>query len=172
LRLLQPLVRNAAGQLVPNVAATDGAVFLINQEPLLVAGRLPQRSLTIYGHPGETYAIERSGAVTGGWSNIMSVTLTLPKQTVPLPDEPGSTFYRARRVQNLIGTLHLKHNATVTSLTWASEPAGYRLQFAPSLTPPVQWQELPGIPLLTNNTFQVTHTNLTGAAGFYRLVKP
>ena len=101
LRLLQPLVRNGAGQLVPNLAATDGAVFLVNLEPILVAGQQPQRSLTIYGHPSETFAIERSATVNSGWSNIMSVTLTLPKQTAPLPEEPGSAFYRVRRVPDL-----------------------------------------------------------------------
>lgn len=170
LRLLQPRVHNAAGERVANVAAADGAVFLINQEPILVAGRQPQRSLTIYGHPGETYAIEQSATLASGWSTVVTVTLTLPKQTVPLPDEPGSTFYRARRVQSL--ALHLELSGSVATLGWPSNSAGYIVQFTPSLAPLVDWQTLPGSPFPTNGTFQLTDTNLAGTAGFYRLVKP
>ena len=96
LRILQPLLHNTGGQALSHVATTDGAVFLIQQQPILVANRQGQRFLTLYGHPGETFAIERSATLTSGWSNVLSVTLTLPTLTVPLPEEPGSVFYRAR----------------------------------------------------------------------------
>ena len=91
---------------------------------------------------------------------------------VPLPDEPGSAFYRARLVPNLSAALHLKHAAATASLTWSGDSAGYVVQFTPSLAPPVQWQTLSDSPLLINGAFQLTRTNLMGTAGFYRLVKP
>ena len=96
LHVLQPLVHEAGGQLIPHVATTGGTVFLIQQQPIVVANRQGQRVLTLYGHPGETFAIERSVSLTSGWSKVLSATLTLPTATVVLPDEPTSVFYRAK----------------------------------------------------------------------------
>jgi hypothetical protein len=63
----------------------------------------------------------------------------------------------------------LTNGAVVVS--WPTSPAGFRLQAASNLTPPILWTNAGGVTSIFNGRFNVTNP-ATGSNGFFRLILP
>jgi len=53
-------------------------------------------------------------------------------------------------------------------LSWPTNAAGFGLQAATNLVPPVSWNAVSPVPVIVNGQNAVTNA-ITGAVGFYRL---
>lgn len=53
-------------------------------------------------------------------------------------------------------------------ITWPSYPNGFTLESTPSLSPPITWTPVTDIPVISNNSYQIT-VNSPGSMSYYRL---
>jgi hypothetical protein len=60
---------------------------------------VPSFQFTIHGEVGDTFIIEASADITGGWTQLATVTLSSVSLDFQDPDSGayGRRFYRARR---------------------------------------------------------------------------
>jgi hypothetical protein len=68
-------------------------------------------------------------------------------------------------------TLGLRRGGNKVQFYWASDYSGLKLQTANSLTPPVQWADVPLNPTLAGKEYEVT-INAPTKNEFYRLLRP
>ncbi len=94
----------ATGGLAPSIILNDGRVVLIGAQPLLEArsGAGSLRVLSLYGHPGTTYAVETSTVPEnpGSWQPWRSVQLLDYLHLIDAIEGTNnpSLFYRAREL--------------------------------------------------------------------------
>jgi hypothetical protein len=68
-------------------------------------------------------------------------------------------------------SLQIQVSGTNVVLTWPLSGAGYVLQVAHNLTPPISWTTVTNVPVIVN--FQYTVTNqVSGDTRFYRAILP
>lgn len=141
------------------------------------------------GYPGDSVVITGtnftgSAVVTFNGSNAVvtaasptSLTATVPvgATTGPLRvgtdggvDETPGVFTVLTPEIRLLMTVTTNGHVVVS---WSNSPAGFRLQAATNLTPPILWTNAGGVTSLINGRFYVTNP-VTGSNGFFRLIQP
>ncbi|MCW5556084.1 MAG: hypothetical protein KIS67_28500 [Verrucomicrobiae bacterium] len=153
-----------------------GRVFIVGREPILDAAPAVggQVALTLYGHPGQVYTLERTVAVGGApsWSFDSLVTAVGLRTDLPLRPASGPIeFFRALEgTVGVILTIRLEGGQII--LEWPLECAECVLEQSPALTGPAAvWIETAAQPSEVNGRYRVS-LPVSGEQLFLRLAIP
>ncbi|MBM3883698.1 MAG: cadherin repeat domain-containing protein [Verrucomicrobia bacterium] len=168
LRCLELRGIRSQGSIVSNAWGFGGRVIVVANEPVLLLE--PATGLTLFGHPGVTYEIQRSDRV-GAHADWRTVThLTLAGRWTSLPElgysgEAG--FYRARQRADGLPRLHLDPDAEPWRLSLRGVPGrSYQLQTTTKLS--AAWQPVLSLDL-TNGLRTLDWTNRGESLRLFRL---
>jgi hypothetical protein len=166
-------VRTSTGASV-NGSAGVGRVFIVGEEPILdaVDSTNRQMTLTLYGQPGERYALERSPTMNGGgsWSFDRVVAAAGLQTTLdPTAMDQAMEFYRAYRVPASRLTIRIVGGQVV--IEWPLECVGCELWRSSSVAGNAVWTRVGVSPTQVNGVYRVT-LPLTPLPRYYRLVLP
>ncbi|MCX8155473.1 MAG: hypothetical protein N3J91_03300 [Verrucomicrobiae bacterium] len=176
LRVFNVSARKPGASLVPGVLSQNGRVVVIGREPLLEPRRPsgPGRELVVYGNPWASFLIEGTAALgSGSWQVLARFPSTNLVSVVSVPNDPAIRFYRAAEFQANPPILALGRSGAGLSplLVFGQTSSNYILQYKPSLSAAVPWQNVASF-TLTNSFGFIGGLAPTNAAGFFRLVKP
>ena len=160
----------SGAQPVARVAASDGRLFVVGREPLLVANHTGPPSLTLYGHPGAGCAIEsRTNLLAGApWAEVRRLTLDARSVVASgLPVLGAPQFFRAYEFTLAVLGIQAVGGPRL-ALTLAGPAGGrYEVQTATNLTAPAAWQPVLELDL-TNSPARFWWTNGTEARRYFR----
>jgi len=145
---------------VSQLVAQSGRVVVVGRDPLLEALRSPDesRTLTLYGRPTASYAIEYANALSSSnpWTFWMRLPMTDLSATLQ-PTQPiaPSVFYRAYEFTADPPILEalLQSNRTGSVLLYGVPGRNYRLEQAASMGPSPAWASGPQLSL--TNSFSI-----------------
>ena len=155
--------------------AQPGRLVVVGQQSLLEALLAPdgERSLALYGHPGESYQIQSSTNLSkaGNWLNLMRVPLTNIMEQFSLDSSPPLAFYQAYSFTADPPLLEAhRDNQNRSLLTYGIPGTNYILLSATNLSRPV-WS--PVLSYTLTNSFQfITSIGNGQTQVFYRLQRP
>src|SRR5262249_25686690 len=93
-----------------------------------------------------------------------------PSLFASYPDVGHPTYIAIQPGLSVFVTLQAQQSGTDLILSWPTNAIGYTLQSAPSLNPPVNWDDCTNTPAIVGASFAITITNSAAADTlFYRL---
>lgn len=164
------LGHDTAGQAITNGTSAAGRVIVFAKEPVLVANR--DQTLTLYGRPGRSYAVESRPELlpSTAWDYLLRFPLTNRSVTFGVAIVPESSFYRAYEFTADPPLLELPpaSGAVRSFLLYGKPGAHYTLQTTTNLLAPIIW--LPSLNItLTNSSQLLTPPNTGERARFFRV---
>jgi hypothetical protein len=140
------LGRDTIGKAVTNGTSAGGNIIVFANESIVVAN--PDKTLTLYGRPGGSYAVESRGtlAPSDPWAFLQRFPLTNRYRTFPVPAPPPTSFYRAYEFQAepplLEGGTPGPGGALPTMLVYGKPGESYTLERAISVSGQTSWIEV------------------------------
>lgn len=145
------------GVTAENASGLPGRVVLIGKEPLLEArnGLAGEPTLTLYGKPGSSYALEwRTNAVGGAWQFGWRTPMTNLARDFGIEAAKPSQFYRAYEffADPPILEIQGRPAGSLPLLVYGRPGTNYVLESSPVLGPQAHW--LPEMSLTLSNSFE------------------
>ncbi|HWD17882.1 MAG TPA: CARDB domain-containing protein [Verrucomicrobiae bacterium] len=164
---------NADGSTPTNIVAEAGRIVIVGSTPLIEAltfgpATNHQRSLTLYGFPGSSYAIQSSPDLVH-WTDAFRVPLTnMTEVLTNLNNKLGSLFLRADQfvtVAPVVDIMKTTVNNAEQLVLYGAPGAAYEVDYSVGLGAP--WNLLMRIPM--TNAFQfVSGLSAANQTLFYR----
>ncbi len=164
------------GDTAENASGLPGRVVLIGREPLLEArnGLIGEPTLTLYGKPGSSYALEwRTNVLAGAWQFGWHTPMTGLSREFGIEAAKPSQFYRAYEffADPPILELNSRSGSNVLLLVYKQPTTQYWLESATSVRAGSNWLTVECLSL--TNSFQFLQvTNRGEPARLFRVLRP
>ncbi|HWY78463.1 MAG TPA: hypothetical protein VN281_22810, partial [Verrucomicrobiae bacterium] len=164
------------GTAVGNGSGQSGRVVLIGPQPLLEAGLASRnsRTLTLYGNPGSSYAIQwETNALSGSWTMGWRVPMTnLFQEFTGVGTDGSIEFYRAYQFTAAPPILEWLPSAGSRSLImYGVSGINYTLQTGTNLNNPASWTNQLSFSM-TNSFYIFPGIQPTNRIQFFRIRQP
>jgi CARDB/Divergent InlB B-repeat domain/Bacterial Ig-like domain len=164
------------GTAVGNGSGQSGRVVLIGPQPLLEAGLggRNSRTLTLYGNPGSSYAIQwETNVLAGSWTTGWRVPMTnLLEKFTSVGEDGPIEFYRAYQFTAAPPILEWLQAAGARSLViYGVAGTNYTLQTTTNLNSPASWTNQQSFST-TNSFYIIPGIQPTNRVLWFRIRQP